>query len=174
METNKQNIIEIINKVKQEIDKKSEDYLQEKDALDKIKDILVKLEDIKKYLNPKKNKLDDKIKNLNSLSKELSEIKFNIALDTIEDMYNIIEKNLIDGMNLKNRQGNKDLKTIYFKGAEVGKIEVLKEYRPEIKIRVKVYENEEEFDVYDPYRMYSIISFINTKFNYKEGKNSIL
>lgn len=85
-----------------------------------------------------------------------------------QEMFNVIGKNLLDGMILKNVVDVENIKSIFFKGEEVGNIEVLEDCRPDIKIRVRVYNNIDEFTVQDPFKMYSIISFINTKFNYKQ------
>lgn len=71
-------------------------------------------------------------------------------------------------MVLEKVVNTENLKSIIFKDEEVGNIEILEDCRPDIKIRVKVYNNVDEFTVQDPFKMYSIISFINTKFNYKQ------
>lgn len=96
----------------------------------------------------------------------LLELRYDITLENTDKMFDIINKNLLDGMCLEN--GNDNARDIIFEEEKVGIIEILEQYKPETRIRVTVYENSDEFDVQEPSRMYSIISFINTKFNYKE------
>lgn len=77
-----------------------------------------------------------------------------------------IDKNLLDGRKLSKEQYNSG-QIIVFKNEKVGKIELLEEYRAEIRILVTIYNKREEFEVNYPIRIYNIISFVNTNFNYK-------
>ncbi|URZ05168.1 hypothetical protein [Clostridium felsineum] len=124
------------------------------------------MQDIEKALRPVKMEMEDRIKNLNLILNELSKIKSDIILSKKEQMLNVIEKNLLDGIVLESEEGNKKL--IRFDKTPIGFIEVLEEDIPDIKIRVTVYNNNDEYIIEDPLKIYNIISFINTKFNYKQ------
>lgn len=161
-------IIDAINKSKDEVISIRNDIEYNKENIDEIKDIIERLKLIELSLKPKQKWFKEKINSLDAIYMELSETRYDIMFDKTDIMFEIIEKNLLDDMYLESVKNNSYLRNIKFNGEKVGSIEVLEEYKPEIKIRVNVYENSHEFDIYEPYRMYSIISFINTKFNYKE------
>ncbi|MEG0181151.1 MAG: hypothetical protein RR657_04615 [Peptostreptococcaceae bacterium] len=57
---------------------------------------------------------------------------------------------------------------IIYEEEVVGSIEIIDKINSDIKIKVVVYNNSDIFTIQDPLKMYSIISFINTKFNYKQ------
>lgn len=166
MEEFRDNIITAINKVKNEIVSLKNDLESNKRTMGEIKEIIDKLKELEVSLKPKQRWFKQKINSMDLILEELLEVRYNIMLDASGRMFGIVEKNLIDGMYLQGKNDN--VKDIIFEGGNIGSIEVLEEYKPEIKIRVTVYENYDEFDVQEPSRMYSIISFINNKFNYKE------
>jgi len=168
LEIRRQDIIEIVNKAKDEIEKIRKSSIEDKKTMDEISLLIAKLKDIKTALEPKQKTLKERIANLNSILEELSDIKFDIILNDSDNIFNAIEHNLLDGMSLRSVEDTKNIKLIIFEGEEVGSIEVLEENKPDIKIRVMIYNNTDEFPIYDPLKMYSIISFINTKFNYKQ------
>lgn len=168
MDVRKKDIIELVNKAKDVIERIKKSSVEDKKTMDEINMLMTKLKDIKTVLEPKQKTLKERIANLNSILEELSDIKSDIILSKQDDMFKVIEKNLLDGMALKNVEETENIKLIIFESKEVGSIEVLEESRPDIHIRVTVYNNSDEFTVQDPYKMYSIISFINTKFNYNQ------
>lgn len=167
IEDDRNKIIETINKVIEEIKSLKAELSSMKAETEQIKNIGIMLKQIELAINPKQKRFKDKIDSLDEALEELTQIRFNIMLSMTDIMFEIIKKNLIDGMELRDIDVN--FKEIVSNKEKVGNIKVLEENMPEIKIRVTVYESSDEFDVYDPYRMYSIISFINTKFNYKES-----
>lgn len=159
-------IIGLINKAKIEIEEVKKGRTENKETIDEISSLKGKLQDIEKALRPVKMEMEDRIKNLNLILNELSKIKSDIILSKKEQMLNVIEKNLLDGIVLESEEGNKKL--IRFDKTPIGFIEVLEEDIPDIKIRVTVYNNNDEYIIEDPLKIYNIISFINTKFNYKQ------
>lgn len=168
METRKQDIIDLLNKAKDEIERINKSSIEDKRTMDEINSLIAKLKDIKTALEPKQKIIKERINNLSLILKELSDIKFDIILSRQSEMFNVIEKNLLDGMSLENVEEYENIKLIIFEGEEVGSIEVLEESKPDIKIRVTVYNSTDEFTIQETLKMYSIISFINTKFNYKQ------
>ncbi|CAK7037239.1 hypothetical protein [Tissierella sp.] len=166
MEEFRDNIITTINKARDEIISLKNDIDSNKRTIEEIREIIDKLKEIEVALKPKQKWFKEKVNSLDLILKELLEMRYDIMSDATDKMFEIIEKNLIDGMYLQIESEN--VRDIIFGGEKVGSIEVLEERKPEIRIRVTVYENSDEFDVQEPSRMYSIISFINTKFNYKE------
>ncbi len=166
LELNKQNLIELINQVKEEAEGIKESYLEDKIALEKINVLSTQLKEIEKTLKPKQKDLKERVKRIDEILGELLDIKFFVILEQVDEMFRNIDKNLLDGMRLSNIEGTND-QLIIFENKEVGKIEVLEEYRPQMKISVTIYDKNEEFEVNDSIRIYNIISFINTNFNYK-------
>lgn len=168
MEFRKQNIVDLINKAKEEIEIIKKSSMENKETIEEINSLKVKLKEIEIALKPTQKDINRRITSLDSILGELSDIKSDIVLSMEEKMFSVIEKNLLDGMKLEIVEGNRDIKLITFDGEKVGHIEVLENCKPDIKIKVRIYSNSDEFIVQDPFRMYSIISFINTKFNYKK------
>lgn len=168
MEGYRDNVITTINKAREEIINFREDLDTNRKTVEEIKDIIKRLKEIEQALKPPQKWFKDKVKSLDLILKELLEIRYDITLGNTGKMFEIVDINLLDGMYLENGNGNNNARDIVFEEEKVGSIEVLEQYKPELRIRVTVYENSDEFDVQDPSRMYSIISFINTKFNYKE------
>lgn len=166
MEGNKENLIELINQIKEETDIIRKKCLEDQSILDKVKVLSTQLKEIENVLNPKKNKFKENINRLDEILFELSNIKFEKISEKIEEMFENIDKNLLDGMSLSNIEDTHD-QLIIFENREVGKIEVLDEYKPQVKIAVTIYDKSEEFEINDHIRIYNIISFINTNFNYK-------
>jgi seryl-tRNA synthetase len=168
MEIRKGDITELIDRAKEEVEKAKRSSIEHKKSIDEVNELIEKLEAIKTALAPKQKDLKDSINNLNLILEELSDIKSDIILSKEDEMFNVIDKNLLDGMSLNLSKENENEKIIKFKGERVGSIEVLEECRPDIKIRVEVYDNIDEFPIGNTLKVYSIISFINTKFNYKQ------
>jgi sugar-specific transcriptional regulator TrmB len=166
MQEIRDNIISTINKARDEIISIKSDIDSNKQVVEEIKDLIARLKQIEVALKPRQRWFKEKIDSLDLILKELLEMRFNIMLDTTHKMFEIIGKNLIDGMYLEEKEEN--LMDLMFNQERIGSIEVIEDYKPDIKIRVTVFENFDDFDVNEPCRMYSIISFINTKFNYKE------
>lgn len=168
MESSKRDIIDLLNRAKEEIESIKKSTIQNKETIDEINSLKGKLKEIEEALKPSKQIIKRRLDSLNSILEELSDIKSDMVLSMEEEMFNVIEKNLLDGMVLEKVKDLKNIRYIIFNDEEVGGIEVLENCRPDIKIRVKVYKNVDEFIIKDPFKMYSIISFINTKFNYKQ------
>lgn len=168
MESRKLDIIELVNRAKEEIENIKKSSIENKETIDEINSLKRRLKVIEDALKPKQQNIKSRIARLNSILEELSDIKSDIVLSMEEEMFNVIEKNLLDGMILKRVVDMENIKLIIFKDEDVGNIEVLEDCRPDIKIRVNVHNNVDEFTVQNPFKMYSIISFINTKFNYKQ------
>lgn len=168
MENKKDYLEKLINKTIKEIDTINKSNVDDKNTIEEISCLMAKLKDIKVALEPKQKTLNKRISNLNSILGELTNIKFDLMLSRQDEMFNVIERNLLDGMSLKSIDETINIRSIMFEGVNVGSIEVLEESKPDIKIRVTVYNNTDEFNITDTLKMYSIISFINTKFNYKQ------
>lgn len=161
------NIVDVINRAKDEIINLRNDIESNKDTVQEIKDIISRLRELETAIKPTQRWFKEKINSLDLVLEELSEIRYDITLENTNEMFETIDRNLLDGMKLEDTD-NEYLKEILFNNEKVGSIEVIDENKPEVTIRVTVYENSDEFDIREPRRMYSIISFINTKFNYKE------
>lgn len=168
MEKMKNDMIELVNKAKEEIEIIRNGVVENNETLEKIKNIKTELTQVEKAIKPIKNDLDKKAKRLDAILDEISNIKGNIILNDQEKIFEVIEKNLPDDMYLQNIEGDELMKIILYGNREVGNIKILMDYKPEIKIKVEVYNNIDEFTIHDPLKVYNIISFIITKFNYKE------
>lgn len=167
MDIRNQDLMELVNRAKEEIEKVKKNSVENKKAVDEINNLIENLKEIKNALAPKQKYLKERIDSLNLILEEVSEIKSDIILSKEYEMFKVIDKNLLDGMSLDLVEDKENKKRIEYNGKDVGSIEILAECRPDIKIRVNVYNNSDEFIVSDPLKMYSIISFINTNFNYK-------
>ena len=165
--------MDLINNAKNEVESITKESLDNKKTIDEITDVIRKLNDIKNVLEPKKKALNHKISKFNTILKSIENLKSEEILNDKDKMFIVIDKNLLDEMYLENVESNDGLKYISYNKKRVGSIEVLGDCGTDIKIRVKVYGNNDEFIVQDPYKMYSIISFINTKFNYKQEQQDI-
>lgn len=168
MEFRKQNIMHLINMTKKEIEIIKKSSTENKKTIEEINSLKGKLTQIEDELKPKQQDIKRQITSLDLILKQLSDIKLDIELSMEENMFNVIEKNLLDGMKLDILEGNRGIRLITFEGEKVGDIEVLENCETGIKIKVRIYNSSNEFIVQDPFRMYSIITFINTKFNYKK------
>ena len=87
-------------------------------------------------------------------------------------MFDVINANLLNGMKLEDdgdltEEDLQKSKIIKYNNNTIGKVNILDENGSRLYIQVKVYNFIDKFEVDNPYRMYHIISFINTKFNYE-------
>ncbi|EPR08119.1 hypothetical protein [Ruminiclostridium papyrosolvens] len=168
MEDKRDMLIDLVKKIKDEISKIKDELVKNKKEVTEVKEIINNLKTLEKSLNPKQKWYKEKIESLDIILNQLQEIRFDIFLETVDDMFKVIGSNLMYGMKLKEKDGNKDIMLIEFEENNVGSIEILEEHKPDIKIGVTVYNNYEEFEIHEMLRIYSIISYINTKFNYKD------
>lgn len=166
MENDNNEIISLINKLEVEIDTIVNTLKKDRDTLDKVKYLEGKLKEVENILNPKVNTLKNERSNINNILNELKNIKVVKILGNIDNIYENIRRNLLDGMDLLKSENSND-RVIIFENKEVGKMYVLENNEPNVIIRVQVYDKTEEFQITDALRTYNIVSFINTNFNYK-------
>lgn len=165
-------LISTINKTITEVKVIRDEMKKNKMYIDEIQDIKQRLSNLQSSLGPKRDWFSEKSNSLDTVLNELLELKLEINVDSVDDMFKCIRQNLIDDMNLENVSKEKgDL--IVGKGdltvgdENVGSIEVKKDRdNNELKIIAEVLGIKEDFQVDNPYRMFSIITFINTKYNY--------
>lgn len=157
-------LISAINKTIIEIKKVKDELKENKTQIDEIKALRARLYELERALGPRRDWFAEKLSSLEVLMNELLAFKFKIISNSVDEMFNIIEKNLIDGMSLS--MISKEKGELYIDNQKVGCVEVKKEAEHILKITAEVLGINDEFQVDDPNRMYSIISFINTKYNY--------
>lgn len=158
--------IKLINDMEKEIKVLKEIYKSDKQYVDEIDDIILKLRNIQDAFRPKEKILKNKIKEIDRLLNEIENKRGDIILTEVDNIYENVRRNLLDGMNLQKLENN-SARLIVFENKEVGKIDILEKYKHNFVIGVDIYDKREEFEINDPVRTYNIISFINTNFNYK-------
>lgn len=159
-----------INAILIEIQSLRKDLESSKSNLNELKSISKRITDIQKELNPNKNYYDDRIKNLNTNLKQLKNIEDSLCLDNFDQMFIAINNNLIDGMHIKENKDNPRFRKIVYEDKEVGFIEAIGEEAIDFDIRIRINDLEAEWKVENTGKIYTIVSFINNKFNYKTDK----
>lgn len=175
--TNAKNSIDRINKANEEKEKVSGRIENIRKELNKIKAFLDKLDEV---ILEETNKLD-------SYKEEIDSIKFGFLRKDTDKIKNIIQVNLPNTVTYeedeskiklyrilqinenKNSKKNKENKKDYIGYIDIIEIEENKN-RVNIKIEDKIMNiyTEEEFDVENPLRIYSIIVYLNMKLNYEK------
>ncbi|GEM_PF-1879267 len=164
MDQDRDLLISTINETIAEVKNIKEEMKKNKMHIDEIQDLRSRLYALEIALSPKRNLFSEKINLLDALLKELLVIKFKIISGSVDEMFNSIDKNLIDGMKLN--RINDEQGELILKDEKIGSIEVRENSDNELRIKTEVLGISDEFQVDDPNRMFSIISFINTKYNY--------
>lgn len=157
-------LISTINKTIIEIKKVRDELKDSKAQIDEIKGLRARLFELERALGPRRDWFVEKLSSLDELINELSVFKFKVISSSVDEMFNSIEKNLIDGMSfsrISNEKGD-----LCIGNNKVGSVEIIKEAEHVLKIKAEVLGSSDDFQVDDPNKMYSIISFINTKYNY--------
>lgn len=157
-------LISTINKTITEIKKVRDELKENKAQIDKVKGLRARLFELERALGPRRDWYAEKLSSLDELMSELSVFKFKVISSSVDEMFNSIEKNLIDGMSFSRVSNEKG--DLYADNKKVGSVEVIREPEHVLKIKVEVLGSSDDFQVDDPNKMYSIISFINTKYNY--------
>ncbi len=157
-------LISTINKTIIEIKKVKDELKENKTQIDGIKALRARLYELERALGPRRDWFAEKLCSLDVLMNELLVFKFKIISNSVDEMFNIIEKNLIDGMSLS--MISKEKGELYIDNQKIGSVEVKNEAEHILKIKAEILGICDEFQVHDPNRMFSIISFINTKYNY--------
>lgn len=166
MEMDNSIFIKLINDMEKEIKVLKEIYKSDKQYVDEIDDIILKLRNIQDAFRPKEKILKNKIKEIDRLLNEIENKRGDIILTEVDNIYENVRRNLLDGMSLQ-KLANNSARLIVFENKEVGKIDILEKHKHNFVISVEIYDKKEEFEINDPIRTYNIISFINTNFNYK-------
>jgi predicted RNA-binding protein with EMAP domain len=162
-------IISTINKTITEVKEIMDGMKENKIQVDEIKALRTKLFELEKSLGPKRDWYNEKLNRLDTLLNELLEVKMKINLGSIGDMFISIGQNLIDEMKLEEvEKGKGDL---LVGDKKVGSIEIKKDSNKDLIIKAEILGITDDFKVDDPVKMYSVISFINTKYNYYSTTN---
>lgn len=164
----KKHLIDLINEAKEEIESEQKNVDRNKEIIDKIKKVKAELVEIEKALSIVKKDISNKSNILKDIVTEVSDIKSEVILNDQEKIFEVIKKNLPDDMSLKDDEDDELIKMIFSQNKRIGSIEIIKGYDCQIRIKAEVYNNTEDFIVQDPLKVYNIISFIITKFNYKD------
>lgn len=143
---------------------------ENKEQIDEIKALRTRLYELEKSLGPKRDQYNEKLKRLDTLLNELLEVKLKINLGSIGDMFKSIGQNLIDEMKLEEVEKGKGVLKV--SGKKVGSIEVKETNNKDLIIKAEILGITDNFKVDDPIKMYSVISFINTKYNYYSTTNN--
>lgn len=162
-------IISTINKTITEVKEIMDGMKENKIQVDEIKALRTKLFELEKSLGPKRDWYNEELNRLDTLLNELLEVKMKINLGSIGDMFISIGQNLIDEMKLEEvEKGKGDL---LVGDKKVGSIEIKKDSNKDLIIKAEILGITDDFKVDDPVKMYSVISFINTKYNYYSTTN---
>jgi len=169
MNEERDHIISTINKTITEVKEIMDGMKENKTRIDEIKTLRTRLYELEKSLGPKRDWYNEKLNELDTLLNELLEVKLKINLGSIGDMFKSIGKNLIDEMKLEEVEEGKG--TLLVGGKKVGSIEVKEDSHKDLIIKAEILGITDDFKVDDPIKMYSVISFINTKYNYYSTTN---
>lgn len=161
-------IIGAVVKAKEEVESIQEDVKSYKDEVEKIKALAGQLKQIEEALIPKRKWFISRIGSLQSIITELSEMHTDMTLDNIDGVFKLIGHNLVDGMVLVDIEEDNYKKKIIFEYQVVGYIQVIKNENIQVQVNVTVKDKKDSFMLTKPDRIYSIVSFINTAFNYQQ------
>ena len=172
MNDNKDIVLTTINDTKEEIKSFKRKLTDKGKQLPDVKSIANSLKDIDKVVNSIKKLCTDETKVLESLIENLSYAQIKELLNKTDIMFDVINDNLPNGMELRTveKYDNDEFektKEIWFDGNIVGRVQILDETKETLYIKVTINDCIDTFEVVMPNRMYHIISFINTKFNYE-------
>ena len=172
MKENKDIVLATINETKEEIDRFKIELIAKGKQLPDIKAIAKSLTGIEKVILDIKKLCNDETETLQKKFVNLTYIQMKELLNKTDTMFDVIHDNLINGMKLKSleREENSIIekeKEIWFEDNKVGSIKILDEVEDGLWIEVLINNYKDKFDVNNPYKMYPVISFINTKFNYE-------
>lgn len=169
---NKDVVLSTINETKGEISNFKQALEAKSKELPNIPQIKDQLTLIGKVVREIKTLCDNEGKNLQTIFENLTYTQIKELLDKTELMFDVISENLPNGMEVKKAYSDAeeelDMKRdIYYENELVGEILICDDSDEKLKIKVQINKNEKDFEVEKPYRMYHIISYINTTFNYE-------
>lgn len=167
---NKKIVLTTINETKEEIESFRKELITKGEKLPDVKAIAKSLREIEKVINSIKKLCKDEVRSLELRSEKLSYAQLVELLENADIMFEVINDNLPNGMMLKSIDSNiesEKLKEIWFNDNKVGHIQILDEVEDTLCIETSINDSTERFEVVKPNRMYHIISYINTKFNYE-------
>lgn len=171
MKDNKDAVLATINESKEDINKFKEKLASKSEQLPDVKAIAKSLSGIEKIITDIKKLCNDEQKILKNELINLSNAQIKELLNKTDTMFDVINDNLIIGMTLKTIEKDNVLrekeKEIWFEDNKVGSIKIINDIEDNLLIEVSIFEYKDTFDVTNPYKMYPVISFINTKFNYE-------
>ena len=169
---NKDIVLATINETKEEIDRFRIEIVAKGKQLPDIKAIAKSLTGIEKVIADIKKLCNDEMETLQRKFTNLTYIQMKELLNKTDTMFDVINDNLLNGMQLRTlvREENSIIekeKGIWFEDKKVGCIKILEGLEDGLWIEVLIINYKDKFDVTNPYKMYPVISFINTKFNYE-------
>jgi hypothetical protein len=172
MSENRDIVLTTINETKEEIESFKKALIAKGKQLPDIKAIAKSLAGIEKVISDIKKLCNDETEILQKIFENLTYTQKKELLKKTDVMFDVISENLPYGMELKNTENedykqSKNIRVIWFDDKKIGEIKILSEEEGALNIEVSVNENIDKFEVIKPNRMYHIVSFINTKFNYE-------
>lgn len=165
-------VLKTINETKDKILSFRNELIYKGKQIPDMKSISRSLLGVEKTINDIKILCNDENKSLDCIVENLNYAQSKELLGMTVTMFDVINANLLNGMKLEDdgdltEEDLQKSKIIKYNNNTIGKVNILDENGSRLYIQVKVYNFIDKFEVDNPYRMYHIISFINTKFNYE-------
>jgi len=160
LEEYKEIVIMAIQNAKEDILSLKNDIVLSRNGMEEVEEIMNELNEIKLYKEENSSWLEDKIQLLEHTLKGLLELRYEMLLNMIDQVFKALENKLLDGICFKNVKNKPYLRDMFANEIKIGTIDILDDELPEIKMRVTVYENNSEFNSYEQCKMYTVLSFI--------------
>lgn len=172
LKENKDAVLATINETKDEINKFKTELISKGKQLPDTKAIAKSLTGIEKIITEIKKLCNDETEVLQKKFLSLTYVQLKELLNKTDIMFDVINDNLINGMQLRPLDTDDDTisekeKEIWFEESKVGNIKIIDNSEDRLFIEVSILSYKDIFDVTNPYKMYPVISFINTKFYYE-------
>lgn len=161
-------IINTIKETKDEIKSFKQKISDKGNELPEISSIAKSLKGIEKVITDIKKICINEGKTLQEILDELTQVQVEELLNRTELMFSVIGENLQKDMELTEfLPNNENKREISYQDEIIGELSIKEDEDGTLKIKVTINKHEDSFAVESPYKMYPIISFINTKFNYE-------
>lgn len=171
MKQNQDVVLSTINLAKEEIEDFKKSIIDKSKKLPNIKAIADDLKNIGIVVNAIKKLCDEEQIKMEKILSELTYVQIIELLDKTDVMFGVINDNLINGMNLKEvyiqEKLDKRVREIWADNEKIGKIEVNDNEGEVLFIEVSINQYVDKFELIKPNKVYPVITFINTKYNYQ-------
>lgn len=164
-------VLTTINLAKEEAVNFKKNIIKKSNELPDIKAIAANLKNIETIVKKMKQLCDEEATAMENILHQLTYVQIIELLDKTDVIFGVINDNLINGMNLKEvcneEKSNENIREIWADNEKIGMIEVKVNEGEVAFIEVSINQYVEKFEVIKPNKVYPVITFINTKYNYQ-------